>query len=39
VGEADGEQIRIASGLIGNETVAVNHLSELFDGAAVEAHN
>jgi multidrug efflux pump subunit AcrA (membrane-fusion protein) len=39
VGDADGDQIRIASGLTGNETVAVNHLSELYDGAAVEAHN
>jgi len=39
VGDADGEQIRIASGLTGNETVAVNRLSELYDGAAVESHN
>jgi multidrug efflux pump subunit AcrA (membrane-fusion protein) len=39
VGDADGGQIRIASGLSGNETVAVNHLSELYDGAAVEGHN
>ena len=39
VGDADGGQVRIASGLTGNETVAVNHLSELFDGAAVESHN
>jgi hypothetical protein len=38
VGEAEGGQIRIASGLSGNETVAMNHLSELFDGAAVESH-
>jgi multidrug efflux pump subunit AcrA (membrane-fusion protein) len=39
VGDADGDQIRIASGLTGNETVAVNHLSELYDGAAVETRN
>lgn len=39
VGDADGEQVRIASGLTGNETLAVNHLSELYDGAAVESHN
>jgi multidrug efflux pump subunit AcrA (membrane-fusion protein) len=39
VGDADGAQVRIASGLTGNETVAVNHLNELFDGAAVESHN
>jgi multidrug efflux pump subunit AcrA (membrane-fusion protein) len=39
VGDADGDVVRIASGLTGNETVAVNHLSELFDGAAVESHN
>jgi multidrug efflux pump subunit AcrA (membrane-fusion protein) len=39
VGDADGGQIRIASGLKGNETVAVNHLSELYDGAPVESHN
>jgi multidrug efflux pump subunit AcrA (membrane-fusion protein) len=36
VGDSDGDQIRIASGLTGNETVAVSHLSELYDGAAVE---
>jgi len=39
VGDADGNQVRIASGLAGNETVAVNRLSELYDGAAVESHN
>jgi multidrug efflux pump subunit AcrA (membrane-fusion protein) len=39
VGDADGDQVRIASGLAGNETVAVNHLSDLYDGAAVESHN
>ena len=39
VGDADGDRVRIASGLTGNETVATNHLSELYDGAAVESHN
>jgi multidrug efflux pump subunit AcrA (membrane-fusion protein) len=39
VGDAEGGQMRIASGLSGNETVAVNRLGELFDGAAVESHN
>lgn len=38
-GDLDGDQIRIASGLNGNETVAVNRLTELFDGVAVESHN
>ena len=35
-GEADGDSIRITSGLQGNETVATNHLAELYDGAPVE---
>jgi len=39
VGDVDGGQIRIASGLTGKETVAVNHLSELYDGAVVEVHS
>ena len=39
VGDADGDGVRIASGLNGNETVAVNRLNELYDGAAVESHN
>jgi multidrug efflux pump subunit AcrA (membrane-fusion protein) len=39
VGEADGDAIRIASGLVGNETVAVDRLGELFDGAAVESRS
>jgi hypothetical protein len=38
-GGADGGEVRIASGLAGNETVATDHLSELYDGAAVESHN
>jgi multidrug efflux pump subunit AcrA (membrane-fusion protein) len=36
VGDAEGESTRILSGLTGNETVATNHLSELYDGAAVQ---
>jgi multidrug efflux pump subunit AcrA (membrane-fusion protein) len=39
VGDVDGDRVRIASGLKGGETVAVNHLNELYDGAAVESHN
>ncbi len=38
-GESDGDSALIASGLAGNETVATGHLDQLFDGAAVEAHN
>ncbi len=34
-GEADGESIRILSGLTGKEIVATNHLSDLFDGSPV----
>ncbi len=36
-GEVDGGQIRIVNGLNGNETVATNSQSELFDGAPVQA--
>jgi hypothetical protein len=36
VGDVDGDQIRIASGLSGNETVATSHQLELFDGAPVQ---
>jgi len=38
LGDADGGQIRIASGLTGSETVAVSRLNELYDGALVESH-
>jgi multidrug efflux pump subunit AcrA (membrane-fusion protein) len=34
-GETDGASVRILSGLIGKETVATNHQSELFDGSPV----
>ena len=37
VGETAGDSTRILSGLTGNETVATNHLSELYDGALVQA--
>jgi multidrug efflux pump subunit AcrA (membrane-fusion protein) len=35
-GEAEGDQIRIVSGLAGTETVATGRLADLYDGAAVE---
>src|ERR1019366_1178880 len=35
-GDADGDQIRIQNGLIGNETVATSQQVSLFDGARVE---
>jgi multidrug efflux pump subunit AcrA (membrane-fusion protein) len=34
-GDADGDSIRIRSGLAGGETVATSNQTELFDGAAV----
>jgi multidrug efflux pump subunit AcrA (membrane-fusion protein) len=37
VGESAGDSARILSGLTGNEIVATNHLSELYDGAPVQA--
>jgi multidrug efflux pump subunit AcrA (membrane-fusion protein) len=37
VGDMDGDQIRIANGLSGNETVAISGQGELFDGAPVQA--
>src|SRR6185503_8347730 len=33
--DATGDEIRLASGLVGGETVATSNLSELFDGAPV----
>jgi RND family efflux transporter MFP subunit len=36
IGDVDGEQIRIVSGLAGTDVVASNHQGELFDGASVE---
>jgi multidrug efflux pump subunit AcrA (membrane-fusion protein) len=35
-GETEGDQIRIVNGLTGNETVALGHLADLYDGAPVE---
>jgi multidrug efflux pump subunit AcrA (membrane-fusion protein) len=37
IGEVDGDQIRIANGLSGKETVAVSGQNELFDGVQVQA--
>ncbi len=37
IGDAEGDQVRITSGLAGGETVAATHQGDLFDGAAVEA--
>jgi multidrug efflux pump subunit AcrA (membrane-fusion protein) len=36
IGDADGDQVRVTSGLHGNETIATSHQSNLFDGATVE---
>jgi RND family efflux transporter MFP subunit len=35
-GESDGDQIRIVTGLAGNETVATSRLGDLYDSAPVE---
>lgn len=37
VGDADSGMIRVANGLSGNETVAASALTQLFDGAPVQA--
>ena len=34
-GEPEGDQLRIMTGLTGNETVATSHQSDLYDGAPV----
>jgi membrane fusion protein (multidrug efflux system) len=34
-GDADGDSIRVRSGLAGGETVAISNQTELFDGASV----
>jgi multidrug efflux pump subunit AcrA (membrane-fusion protein) len=36
IGDAEGDQVRIVSGLNPNDTVATSHQSELFDGAPVQ---
>jgi multidrug efflux pump subunit AcrA (membrane-fusion protein) len=35
IGDGDANQVRILTGLNANETIALDHQSELFDGAAV----
>jgi RND family efflux transporter MFP subunit len=35
-GDSDGDQVRILTGLKGNETVAIDNQANLYDGAAVE---
>ncbi len=35
VGDVEGSDIRVTSGLAGSELVATNHLAELYDGARV----
>jgi multidrug efflux pump subunit AcrA (membrane-fusion protein) len=37
VGEAQGDSVRIQSGLSGNESIVTNNQSQLFDGAPVQA--
>jgi multidrug efflux pump subunit AcrA (membrane-fusion protein) len=36
LGDAEGDQVRIASGLTGNETVATSNQGALYDGAPVQ---
>jgi len=38
-GDPDGDQLRIVTGLTGNETLATSHQSELYDGAAITRSN
>jgi RND family efflux transporter MFP subunit len=37
-GDTEGDQIRILSGLTGNETVIIDHLGSLYDGASIATH-
>ena len=37
-GDSDGDQVRILTGLIGNETVVIDNQANLYDGAPVETH-
>jgi RND family efflux transporter MFP subunit len=39
VGDSDGDQVRILSGLAGDETVVVDNQANLYDGASVEIHS
>lgn len=36
IGEEEGDMIRVSNGLEGSEKIAVNNVSQLFDGAPVE---
>ena len=38
-GDSEGGEVRILSGLKGGETIAVDHLADLYDGVAVEARS
>jgi RND family efflux transporter MFP subunit len=37
-GDNEGDQVRILSGLKGDETIVINHLADLYDGARIETH-
>jgi RND family efflux transporter MFP subunit len=37
-GDNDGDQVRILSGLKGEETIVISHLADLYDGARIETH-
>ncbi len=37
-GDTDGDQVRILNGLTGNETVVINNLAGLYDGASIATH-
>jgi RND family efflux transporter MFP subunit len=37
-GDVEGDQIRILSGLTGNEKIIIDHLGSLYDGASIETH-
>ena len=37
-GDTDGAQVRILSGLKGDETVVIDNQADLFDGERVETH-
>jgi RND family efflux transporter MFP subunit len=37
-GDTDGDQVRILSGLTGDETVAIDNLADLYDRASVVTH-
>jgi RND family efflux transporter MFP subunit len=37
-GDNDGDQVRILSGLKGDETVVINNQADLYDGAPIQTH-